>query len=133
MSIDIKTLRIGSHVEYEGERVCVGEISTLRSKDAPMRLIVSRNRLVYGYPSIDEIEPIPITSELLKMLGFEDCSNKLWHTEDYEKCSEERYLSFTGFHRGWRVYYFDGAVDRGRTIIRYLHEAEAFLACMVLN
>lgn len=82
MAVDIKTLRIGSHVEYNGKRVCVDEICTLRSKDEPMRLLVSHNGLIYGNPSIDETEPIPITPDLLKELGFEDCAKKRWHTED---------------------------------------------------
>jgi hypothetical protein len=78
----------------------------------------------------NEVEPMPITFALLKKLGFENCSKKRWHTEDWEKrwggC---QYLSCTKLYRGeWRVHYFDGAKDRGQTVVRYLHEAEAFLA-----
>lgn len=129
MAVDIKTLRVGSHVEHKGKRVCVDEIRTLRLDDEPMSLLVSYNGLVYGNPSIDEVEPIPITPSLLKELGFEDCAKKRWHTEDWEKrWGECQYLSFTKLYRGeWRVHYFDGAKDRGQTVVRYLHEAELFL------
>lgn len=111
--IDIKSLRIGSHVEYNGKRVCVDEICTLRSKDAPIHLIVSRNRLVCGYPSIDEIEPIPITPELLTELGFkskrEGCWQHWWKDGfDLQHRDESEYWHFHG--------------DIG---LEYLHELES--------
>lgn len=77
MAVDVKTLRIGSHVEYEGKRVCVDEIRTLRI-DEPIRLLVSYNGLMYSNPSIDEVEPIPITPELLAELGFQYRDNTYW-------------------------------------------------------
>lgn len=123
MSVDVKTLRIGSHISIKGERV---EVESLQGGDM----------VVYITPYNDwfatkswRFEPIPITPALLKELGFEDCAKKRWHTEDCEKrWGECQYLSFTKLYRGeWRVHYFDGAKDRGQTIVRYLHEAEAFL------
>ena len=80
-----------------------------------------------------DIKTLTIGSHILvngKKLGFENCSKKRWHTEDWEKrWGECQYLSFTKLYRGeWRVHYFDGAKDRGQTVVRYLHEAEAFLA-----
>lgn len=121
MAVDIKTLRIGSHILVNGKR------ERVRGLDEDNGLIV---RFPAEYVMANEVEPMPITFALLKKLGFENCSKKRWHTEDWEKrWSECQYLSFTKLYRGeWRVHYFDGAKDRGQTVVRYLHEAEAFLA-----
>lgn len=111
MAVDVKTLRIGSHVEYNGKRVCVDEIRTLRLDGSPIRLLVSHNGLIYGDPSIDETEPIPITPDLLKELGFK-CTDKgrvqsWWH--DF----------FCLDHLNGKSYYNFGAIH-----LKYLHELE---------
>ena len=128
MTVDIKSLRIGSHVEYNGKRVCVDEICTLRPKDAPMRLIVSRNRLVYGNPSIDEVEPIAITPELLKELGFEQDMRFVYGKAFKMECGE-MWIGVSAMSKGfWRIEAMDDTYNYGNCIIRHLHEAEAFLA-----
>lgn len=123
MSVDIKTLRIGCHVQHHGKRKivhCIGGDMVC--------LLPSIVSSVAHVAKTNEIEPIPITHELLRELGFEDCSKKQWHTEDYEKRWKGQYLSFTELHSGWLVYYFDGTKAKGKTVVRHLHEAEAFLA-----
>lgn len=132
MAIDIKTLHIGSHVEYDGKRVCVDEICTLRSTDAPMRLIVSRNRLVCGHPSIDEIEPIPITPDLLKELGFK------WRKDS--SCWL-KYENYDGVRFDWGIYaygcdngtwcfslYLPNFLIKPQLYAEHLHEIEGQLA-----
>lgn len=69
MAVDIKTLRIGSHVEHEGKRVRVEQVSTIRLSDKPIEVIVSQNKRIEAV-CIDGIQPILITPELLKELGF---------------------------------------------------------------
>lgn len=135
MAVDIKTLRVGSHILVNGKRVRVCGISPVRSPFNVFQVTIQHEAKIFsslGYvPSTSNtIEPIPITPELLTELGFEDCAKRRWHTEDWEKrWGECQYLSFTKLFRGeWRVHYFDGAKDRGQTVVRYLHEAEAFLA-----
>lgn len=120
MAVDVKTLMIGSHILVNGK------CERVRGLDEDNGLII---RFPAEYVMACEVEPIPITPELLKEFGFEDCAKKRWHTEDWEKrWGECQYLSFTKLYRGeWRVHYFDGAKDRGQTVVRYLHEAEAFL------
>lgn len=124
MAVDVKTLTIGSHVEYEGKRV---RVALVRDDGCICEYKDNGQDVVIGIGI--EKNPIPITPDLLKELGFEDCSKKRWHTEDWEKrWGECQYLSFTKLYRGeWRVHYFDGANDRGQTVVRYLHEAETFL------
>lgn len=121
MAVGIKTLRVGSHILVNGKR------ERVRGLDEDNGLIV---RFPAEYVMAYDVEPIPITPELLTELGFEDCAKKRWHTEDWEKrWGKCQYLSFTKLYRGeWRVHYFDGAKDRGQTVVRYLHEVELFLA-----
>lgn len=130
MRIDVKTLRIRSHVEYDGKQMVVASVSNKPMNCENLILIEPSTLTLYKNVNSYDVEPISITPELLKELGFEDCAKKRWHTEDWEKrWGECQYLSFTKLYRGeWRVHYFDGAKDRGQTVVRYLHEAEAFLA-----
>lgn len=131
MAVDIKTLRIGSHINLCGKRQRIMAIDALNWLIGIDAYKTDENGVKhpFGY-KVEDIEPISIMPDLLKELGFEDCEKKRWHTEDWEKrWGECQYLSFTKLYRGeWRVHYFDGAKDRGQTVVRYLHEAEAFLA-----
>lgn len=132
--IDIKSLRIGSHILVNGKRVCVCGIRRTPNLNNALTIVqyTTKDIVVFGEvpAGSNKVGPIPITPELLEELGFEDCAKRRWHTEDWEKrWGECQYLSFTKLYRGeWRVHYFDGAKDRGQTVVRYLHEAEAFLA-----
>lgn len=127
MAVDIKTLRIGSHVEYDGKRVCVDEIKTSRMEGLPIRLLVSHNGLIYGDPSIGETEPIPITPDLLKELGFMNTSStrRIVYTKGSEY--EDSWIEFRNLKDRWEIFVSKDNWD-GRTAVRYLHEAEAFLA-----
>lgn len=126
MAVDIRQLRIGSHVEYEGKRVCVDEIRTLRI-DEPIRLSVSHNGLFYGRPSIDDIEPISITPDLLKELGLERDMRR--GITAYQMKRGEMWIGVAAMHDGlWRIEAMDDTYCYGNCIVRYLHEAEAFLA-----
>lgn len=112
MAVDIKTLRIGSHVEHKDKRVCVDEIRTLRTDGESMRLLVSYNGLIYGNPSIDEVEPIPITPELLTELGFQYRDNTYW---------ERWFLGSFDIERKEGSSYFD---YNSEIRLEYLHELE---------
>lgn len=68
MSIDVKELRIGSHVDVNGERCRVNSVSN------PW-VFVDRVEDVYTAHE-DELEPIPLSPELLKEMGFEE---EDWH------------------------------------------------------
>lgn len=120
MAVDIKTLHIGSHVEYNRKRVCVAEIRTLRTDGEPMRLLVSHNGLVYGNPSIDEVEPTSITPELLTEMGFK-CTDK-------GRVQSWWYDFFCLDHLSGKGYYNFGAIH-----LKYLHELESlfYMICGV--
>lgn len=61
MAIDVKTLRIGSHILVDGKR------ERVRGLDEDNGLIV---RFPAEYVLASEVEPIPISPELLKELGL---------------------------------------------------------------
>ena len=119
MAVDIKSLRIGSHISINGERVGV---ESLQGGD------------MIGYITPDNdwfateswrFEPIPITSELLSELGFrkEDGFMRLWSKGDNGHFS---YIEFSAIRDKWKLYL--SGTDGSHTVVRYLHEAEALLA-----
>lgn len=116
MSVDVKTLRIGSHILVDGKR------ERVRGLDEDNGLIV---RFPAEYVNASEVEPIPLTSELLEELGFrkEDGFMRLWNKDDNGRFS---YIEFSAIGDKWRLY--PSGADGGNIVVRYLHEAEAFLA-----
>lgn len=114
--IDIKTLRVGSHILVNGKR------ERVRGLDEDNGLIV---RFPAEYVNANEVEPIPITAELLVELGFrkEDGFMRLWSKDDNGHFS---YIEFSAIRDKWRLY--PSGTDGSQTVVRYLHEAEVFLA-----
>ena len=113
MSIDIKTLHIGSHVLIDGKRVRVDEILTVRPEGHPIKLTVSRNKLVDGFVSIEDVEPILLTPALLEELGFawkdEGCWQHWWKGGfDLTRRGESSYWDY-----------------EGDLSVQYLHELES--------
>nr|DAN28987.1 MAG TPA: hypothetical protein [Caudoviricetes sp.] len=75
MAVDVKTLTIGSHILVNGKRERVVGIRPVRSPFNVFQVIIQHEAKIFsslGYvPSTSNaIEPIPITPELLKELGF---------------------------------------------------------------
>ena len=80
MAIDIKSLRIGSHILVDGVRARVAQLNTISWGKKPAYHVWARGaspddgvvREVGCLANDDAIEPIPITPDLLKELsGFE--------------------------------------------------------------
>lgn len=119
MAIDIKQLRIGSHISINGERV---EVESLQGSDL-VGCITPDND--WFATESWRFEPIPITSELLSELGFrkEDGFMRLWSKGDNGHFS---YIEFSAIRDKWRLY--PSGTDGSQTVVRYLHESEAFLA-----
>lgn len=110
MAVDIKTLRIGSHVEYEGKRVRICSLKTNMAnyddgKDKPRCFSSS---LAY----YKRMQPIPITPDLLKELGL--------NVINYG-CSEHWFLgNFDLTHNTDSPYWdYDGNIR-----VEFLHELE---------
>lgn len=115
MAVDIKTLRIGSHILVDGKR------ERVRGLDEDNGLII---RFPAEYVMASEVEPIPITAELLVELGFkkEDGFMRLWSKGDNGHFS---YIEFSAIRDKWRLY--PSGTDGSQAVVRYLHEAELFL------
>lgn len=118
MAVDIKQLRVGSHISINGERV---EVESLQGGD--MVGCITPDNDWFATESW-RFEPIPITSELLSELGFrkEDGFMRLWSKGDNGHFS---YIEFSAIRDKWRLH--PSGTDGSLTVVRYLHEAELFL------
>lgn len=119
MAVDVKTLRIGSHVEYEGKRV---RVALVRDDGCICEYKDNGQDVIVGLGV--EKKPIPITPALLKELGVEEDKT------DVVKRVGGYYIYFHQINNlSWRVSLDEeNYTNYGDCIVRYLHEAEAFLA-----
>ena len=137
--IDIKTLRVGSHILVNGKR------ERVRGLDEDNGLII---RFPAEYVNANEVEPIPITPDLLKELGFEDYKKTKYREYYTKEIGEVRLVNIHGYqYRDKRITFYRmnyrrqdwgemwhcsiaeyNASTAGICIVRNLHEAEAFLA-----
>lgn len=124
MSIDIKTLHIGSHVQHHGKRKIVHSIG-----GDTVYLLPSIVSSVAHIVKTDEIEPIVITPTLLKVLGVEwHESSSCWRKE----VGDDVWLFVNGKEeQGFRFNLFppyEKGVQESILYARYLHEIEGQLA-----
>lgn len=120
MAVDIKSLRIGSHILVDGVRARVAQLNTISWGKKPAYHVWARGaspddgvvREVGCLANDDAIEPIAITPELLKELGL----NVITHG-----CSEHWFLgSFDLTHNADSRYWdYDGSIR-----VEFLHELE---------
>lgn len=104
MAVDVKQLRIGSHILVNGKR------ERVRGLDEDNGLIV---RFPAEYVSANEVEPILITPELLAELGFQYRDNTYW---------ERWFLGSFDIERKEGSSYFD---YNSEIRLEYLHELES--------
>lgn len=138
MAVDVKTLRIGSHILVDGRR------ERVRGLDEDNGLIV---RFPAEYANANDVEPISITPELLKELGFEERRREYLYGEpdvwyiDSESAQIEKgnnlvvptirvfSLGKAGYADWWEIKVVTGdkPMRSDNCTVRYLHEAELFL------
>lgn len=129
MGVDIKSLRIGSHIAINGKRHRISNIDALNGQIGIEAYTTDKDGVKhpFGYP-IEQIEPIAITPELLKELGFEyheyDNGN-LWEWRISDLYKAYGYLEFdedtTTIWRG-RLWHMKESETEFR--VEYLHELE---------
>lgn len=116
--VDIKTLRIGSHVAIcGGERV---KVTAIRSNGIVTTTL--------GDMDEKNLSPIPITPSLLEELRFinTSCSGRrIVYTNSNE--DDKPWIEFKNLKDRWKLFVCNEGWQ-GQTVVRYLHEAEAFLA-----
>lgn len=126
MSVDIKSLRIGSHILVDGKRVRVMAIDALNRMIGINAYQTDDNGVKhpFGY-EIEEVEAIPIIPELLKELGFEfrKSAGGSWYISDKKGgyfyatvCSDSTCV----------VTHYPDFGFQSRVVCTYLHELEAF-------
>lgn len=139
MAVDVKTLTIGSHILVNGKR------ERVRGLDEDNGLII---RFPAEYVMANEAEAISITSALLKELGFEEKRTEylygapdVWYIDSESARLEKKNnlvvptitvssLEKIGCADWWmiKVVIGDKPMRADNCTVRYLHEAEAFLA-----
>lgn len=121
MSVDIKSLRIGSHVMWNGKR---RKVDAITEEGIAFR-IADTERKMYNSATIESVEPIAITPELLKELGFEfrKSAGGSWCISDKKGgyfyatvCSDSTCI----------VTHYPDFGFQSRVVCTYLHELEAF-------
>jgi len=105
--IDIKQLRVGAHINYKGGRVKISTIGFAQ--------FTYDNQREVGL--IADIDPIPITAELLQELGFES-----YHYCWVKKPNGNPIKVEDNEDGTWGV-----SVIGANITVRYLHELEAFV------
>lgn len=122
--IDIKSLRIGCHVEYNGKRAMVYDISSEMNTPNHLIMLYQNNR--FAAVPLAELSPITITPELLRELWFVNTSSSRRIT--YTKGSEYDglWIEVRNLKDRWDVFVSNRDWD-GRTVVRYLHELESFI------
>jgi hypothetical protein len=127
MAVDVKTLRIGSHVEYEGKRVRICSLKTNMANydDGKGKPRCFGSNLAY----YKRMHPIPITPELLEELGFEwRESSSCWRKE----VGDDVWLFVNGKEeQGFRFNLFppyEKGVQEPILYAKHLHEIEGQLA-----
>lgn len=112
--ISIKELRIGNHVLLDGERVEIDEISI----SGQVGCITQDNDWL-GVDANDRLDPIPITEELLKELGFEK------YKEGWIDDIKQDYPIFIKIKSHENKNYV--SVGGSSLFFKYLHEFETFV------
>lgn len=139
--IDIKELRVGSHVKIGEKRRCVTAIDVLNGR---IGINVYKedergDKYAFGYP-LEQVEPIPITEELLEELGFVKVERRVYCRPKTEYIDEETAtrkrgvyeyfppkISVFGGNPTWCVSARNGDGYDCKTFCRNLHELENFV------
>lgn len=108
MAVDVKSLRIGSHVMWNGKRRKVDAIT----EDSIAFRIADTEQKMYDSATIESVEPIAITPELLKELGL----NAINHG-----CSEHWFIGDFDLTHNTDSCYWD---YEGDIRVEFLHELE---------
>lgn len=112
MSVDIKSLRIGSHVMWNGKR---RKVDAITEEGIAFRIADTEQKM-YDSATIESVEPIAITPELLKELGFENGRVGIWwhwwkdgfhlqHRDESEYWHFHGDIGFRYFHELESLYY----------------------------
>lgn len=126
--LNSKSLMIGDWVLYDGEPNIITEVSEIIHGEATV-CFVGNNYMA----NIDEIKPIPITSEILKRNGFGSLTDEMFsacETETYSNQELKIYLSHIGCeYNPVQLVVYMGYEPQERVVLRmmpcqYVHELQ---------
>lgn len=124
-NITIKDLSIGDWIKAGGEPARVIQLG-----------IAGRNKAkglsgqIYGFLTSVEIQPIPITPEMLKSNG--------WYEDDYDTCTDyitdNTWIMYNKERKDWKACIMNGSpVVRVKVFFSYVHELQHALRLAGLN
>lgn len=124
-NLKIRDLSIGDWVKAGGEPAKVLQLG-----------IVGRNKAkglsgqMYGFLTSSDIEPIPITPEILKSNG--------WYEDDYDTCTDyitdNTNIMYNKERKDWKACIMNGSpVIRVKVFFSYVHELQHALRLAGLN
>ena len=122
--IDEKSLRLGNYVMYENTAHVVEELRG-RNNTIVTRWIKGTDHYIH---TADELDPIPLTEEILLKCGFEKDDNGLDMCDpEYEDWFE---MGFPGIGRLSEAEGNSIVDDSGEIRINYLHQLQNLIYCL---
>lgn len=126
MAVDVKQLRIGSHVDFNGRRV---RIKAIVEDSVAFNYTQDEKQLYLSPNAYDEfLSPIPITPEILTEIGFkyhEYDNGKLWEWDLPDGYKDYGYLEFDeGTTTIWRGRLWSIKEIEVEFKVEYLHDLE---------
>lgn len=129
MAVDIKSLRIGSHINLCSKRRRITAIDALNGLLGIDAYKTDENGVKYpiGY-KVEDVEPISITPEILTEIGFkyhEYDNGKLWEWDLPDGYKDYGYLEFDeGTATIWRGRLWNMKEIEVEFKVEYLHDLE---------
>ncbi len=108
--MDIRELRIGDKVSHNGD---IGKVIEIKTTHVGLMF---KDGTSYLY-NINELEPIPLTDELIKKIGFLNINNMWYHLDEL--------VLLRRLKHNYQIYITDrGSHYEINKIIKYLHHLQ---------
>lgn len=129
MAVDIKSLRIGSHINLCSKRRRITAIDALNGAIGMCGYLTDENSVKHPFVyKVEDVEPISITPEILTEIGFkyhEYDNGKLWEWDLPDGYKDYGYLEFDeGTATIWRGRLWNMKEIEVEFKVEYLHDLE---------
>ena len=113
--MDIRELRIGDKVTYLGKVVTIRAI--YNSGNVEFKSNDNDGRIVYISVPVENVQPIVLTDEIIKKIGFLNISNMWYHLDEL--------VLLRRLKHNYQIYITDcGSHYEINKIIKYLHQLQ---------
>lgn len=122
----IQELSIGNYVQKpDGEPALICLIKLVKHLDTEEVLLTNESGLSYyaEWLEVKELQPIPITPERLKKIGFDQDSVRL----KFMRTIKDIEIEVVSCSKGWIVYVLYPDEEYCRAIVKHIHQLQNFL------